>query len=122
MFIVEFPAEENYLEAARGFIGELENYKRSDEYYVGKPAYFGDFQDKYYKGYEACRYNVNDCGDIYFIHCSSINDAMKEIKKYWREERSESQGYKRKDLTQSISDHHDFYFVEDFVEKYFTLI
>ena len=78
MKIVERP--ENFVEVARSFVKELEEYKRGEDYYTSIIRY-GDLGEEYYKE-TSTRQNINDSGDIYFIHSNDIEQLHNEWNYY----------------------------------------
>lgn len=107
MFIVKFD-EDKYYNQMREFTKELCKYKRgNDEWYKDKNLEVGDCF--YYEEQEEprFRYNVNDCGDIYFLNFRNISSALYDMKKYFEEEKKASQGYKRKVVLEEIFKYHN---------------
>lgn len=71
--------EENYREKALSLIEKLEDYKRDAEdkrsYHYGRDHDIA-YTDIHY------RWNVNDDGDIYFLPCGSMTEALRRAEEY----------------------------------------
>ena len=115
--VVHRPIE--FRKVALNFIEELQNYKRSEE----RPIHFGDLHEDYYR--EDCRrQNINDSGDIYFVHSDNL-EALASVEK---RSRSECGFYKDnfdkrtkayKNALSDVSTHHDKSVFEKLVSKHF---
>ncbi len=71
--------EENYREKALSLIERLEDYKRDTE---DKRSYhYGEDRDIAYTNIHY-RWNVNDDGDIYFLPCGSMTEALHRAEEY----------------------------------------
>lgn len=116
-FLVKFDAA-TFKEKAKDFIAELEQYKRPAGY--GRDIQFGDITYRDTPEIYS-RYNVNDCGDIYFINSPYANYCMKEAARYNEESLRASRGYKRNVITEQIYEHHSYEVVKKIVEKYFEI-
>ena len=119
LFLVEY-VEETFRDSAMGFIKELEEYKRPEEWAM-KEIYYGDLCDKYFSPNNS-RYNVNDAGDIYFLIKEKGNSLMREIQRYHETSFQEQKGYKSKFEKESLKNHHDFSRVEQIVANHFKII
>ena len=122
LFLVEY-VEETFRDSARGFIKELEEYKRPEEWAM-KEIHYGDLIGKHFSP-DKSRYNVNDAGDIYFLIKEKVSSHMREIEGYIETSIRESVGYKSKIAKmarESIETHHDYGRVREIVEKYFKTI
>lgn len=116
-FIVQH--EPDFIEKARTFAAELMDYKRDEGCKRGK--YLGDLDPEYVGDGSRRRYNINDTGDIYFLQSDSITHLHNELKGYEADSRRERRGFKRKEVTVSIDQHHDFDRVDEIVRKYFEV-
>jgi hypothetical protein len=118
MFIVNIT--DNFIEKARAFAIELMSYKRGEEA-QGRKNYLGDLDPDYCKEELRSRYNINDSGDIYFINSLYANRCMLEAFNYKEDSRRETVGFKRKDVLESISKHHNYDRVCEIVKKHFEI-
>jgi len=117
-FVVEHN-EDTFQQQAIECIKELEKYKRQSD--DTREFHLGDLDDKWFHK-DRRRNNVNDAGDIYFDVCSSINNALHEIKQYEEQSRIGGRGYQAKKVTTAISEHHNYSTIKGIVTKYFKLI
>ena len=116
MFIVAI--NDDFIDKARKCADELMRYKRNQA--IGL-IYLGDLDEKYCGEELRCRYNINDEGDIYFINAGYASRLMRESWEYKEDSRRESAGFKKKEVTQAISEHHDYRKIYEIVEKHFTI-
>ena len=70
--------EENFREKALTLIEKLEDYKRDKK---DRPYHYGISRDEAYTNI-SYRWNVNDEGDIYFIPCNTITQALRIAEEY----------------------------------------
>ncbi len=102
--------EENYREKALSLIEKLEDYKRNDD--DERPYHYGSFRDRAYIEISG-RWNVNDAGDIYFIPCGSVTEALQRAEEF-NSELNKTQWLKgrglkaaqRKVIEKNIDEHH----------------
>ena len=114
------PADENtYRDNAKALITDLEKYKRRSD--NDSPVHLGDKEELFYPNI-SWRWNVNDSGDIYFIPCYSIAGAIHRCKEYWEHSYRDSRGFKRKDILENISNHHNYDNVREIVNRYFVVL
>lgn len=119
--------EENFIENTKGFIEEIELYKRDAE--NTKPIYYGDFNDKYEKRInrilnDGGRFNLNDSGDLYFELSNSIMHLHNEINEHDEHgERSKKyfKGKEKKEIEKKIAERHDNEVIKSLIEKYFKV-
>ncbi|MGF7046346.1 hypothetical protein J2T13_000822 [Paenibacillus sp. DS2015] len=116
-FIVKH--DENFIEKARAFAEELMNYKRDAN--NEKELYLGDLDPRYVGNEIRPRYNINDCGDIYFLQANYANKLMGESWQYKNDSRRERQGFQKKAVTESIDKHHCENKVFEIVKKHFEI-
>ncbi|MGN1417432.1 MAG: hypothetical protein ACI4XF_11335 [Oscillospiraceae bacterium] len=117
-------AEDNFREKALLLIEKLEDYKRDE----------GDEREYHYgcersDAYRNIRYrwNVNDSGDIYFIPCYSILDAMKKSEEYNSElhrltKLKGAKAAEKKAIDKRVSEHHSFSRIEKIVRSVFEVL
>ena len=117
-FIVKHDSK-TFLKKAKGFVAELEEYKRPDD--LGREASFGDLTSRN-DDVMRSRYNVNDYGDIYFLNSMYANHLMEEAIKYHEQSMRESKGYQKKAVLEHISNHHNQWRVKEILEKYFEIV
>lgn len=101
-------------------VEELEKYKRNfddtREIHFGDLEYFLDSNKEIYY-----RYNVNDDGDIYIIHHSSINRLKEEATHYELESYKDSRRYISKKVIEDVSHHHYYETIRKIIEKHFEI-
>lgn len=117
MFIVEH--DENFLEKAKAFAAELIAYKRDED--CGREIYLGDLDYHSENKEIRARYNINDCGDIYFIQGNYVNRLSHEMISYHKDTVRESRGFQSKKVTNGIEQHHNYGKVSEIIQKYFNL-
>lgn len=115
--------EENFREKALTLIEKLEDYKRDQK---DRPYHYGRSRDEAYTNI-SYRWNVNDEGDIYFIPCGSLTDAMAVAEKYNTElnKLKMCKGVKaarRKEIEKKIDDHHLYSRIRDIVYSVFKVL
>ena len=71
--------EESYREKALTLIEKLEDYKRNDD--DERPYHYGSPRENAYMEISG-RWNVNDAGDIYFIPCGSVTEALQKSEEF----------------------------------------
>lgn len=117
-------SEDNYREKALTLIEKLEDYKRigsnQSDYEYGYP------RDEAYTDISV-RWNVNDQGNIYFIPCSSILDAMNQAAEYHSTVKFDHnfKGIRKKQLEileAVIFQHHRFNNIKDIVGSVFNIL
>ena len=116
MFIVKY--NERFLEKAKDFAKELITYKRDRD--CTRELCLGDL-DYGDPNVVRPRYNINDSGDIYFIHAKYANYCKDVSIEYREDSIRESRGYQSKKITNSICDHHDYHRVKEIVERHFEI-
>lgn len=103
--------EESYREKALTLIEKLEDYKRNDD--DERPYHYGTlFRENAYTKISG-RWNVNDAGDIYFIPCGSVTEALQRAEEF-NTELNKVQWFKgrglkaaqRKVIENNIDEHH----------------
>ncbi len=103
--------EGNYREKALTLIEKLEDYKRDDD--NERPYHYGTlFRENAYMEISG-RWNVNDVGDIYFIPCKSVTEALQKAeefnselnRKQWLNGRGLTAA-QRKVIEKNINEHH----------------
>lgn len=104
-------SEDGYREKALSLIEKLENYKRDDD--NERPYHYGTlFRENAYTEISG-RWNVNDAGDIYFIPCGSVTEALQRAEEF-NTELNKAQWLKgsglkaaqRKVIEKNIDEHH----------------
>lgn len=100
--------EANFREKARTLVEKLEDVKRDNE----RPYYYGCSESDSFYPYVTARWNVNDVGDIYFIPCESVSEALYEAAEY-------SSYYKKEQVYNTCSKKQREY-VENQVLQYHT--
>lgn len=110
---------EDFIEKAREFAKELMAYKRDAD--NERVISLGDLGLRYVGNDIRQRYNINDSGDIYFLQSDYANRLAAETWSYKEDTRRESRGFQKKEVTRSISEHHDYKKVAAIVEKYFVI-
>ena len=102
--------EESYREKALTLIEKLEDYKRDDD--DERPYHYGSSCEKAYTEISE-RWNVNDAGDIYFIPCKSVTEALQRAEEFnselnkmqWLKGRG-LKAAQRKVIEKNIDEHH----------------
>ena len=125
-FIVEH--EERFVEQAKAFLDELEPYKRADDF--KGPIHYGDLKNPWTSEKTMKRrYNVNDYGDVYFIHAESLSPLITEACQYSVESERERILYLNDDFDDSreirsniVHIRHDKQVVKELVERHFHLL
>jgi len=116
--------EESFREKALTLIEKLEGYKREDR--DKYPYRYGTIRDNAYTDIRY-RWNVNDAGDIYFIPCESVTEALRESEEY-NSELNKIQWCKgvkanrRKEVVNSINKHHLYSCISKLVSECFNVI
>lgn len=102
--------EESYREKALTLIEKLEDYKRDND--DERPYHYGSFRERAYTEISG-RWNVNDAGDIYFIPCDSVTEALQRAEEFntelYKTEWLKGRGLKaaqRKVIEKNIDEHH----------------
>ena len=117
--------EENYREKALSIIEKLEDYKRNDE----RPYHYGTlFRENAYTEISG-RWNVNDAGDIYFIPCKSVAEALQKAEEF-NSELNKTQWLKgrglkaaqRKIIEKNIDEHHLYSRISKIIGECFTVL
>lgn len=117
--------EENYREKALSLIEKLEDYKRNDE----RPYHYGTlFRENAYTEISG-RWNVNDAGDIYFIPCGSVTEALQKSEEF-NSELNKTQWLKgrglkaaqRKIIEKNIDEHHLYSRISKIIGECFTVL
>lgn len=110
----------DYKYALMRLVEELEKYKRDSE--DTREIHFGDLEYLLDSNKELnYSYNINDTGDIYIRHHSSINRLKEEVLKYELEGYKHSRGYISNKVIEDISHHHYYETIKRIVEKYFEI-
>lgn len=125
-FIVEH--EERFVEQAKAFVIDLQTYKREKDY--DAPPRYGDLVTPYQANGELyTRQNVNDDGDIYFIHSSELDTLVREIGEYKRQEETERILYadsaydeSRAERIEIVFKRHDEEIVRELVNRHFHIL
>ena len=125
-FLVEH--EERFVEQAKAFLDELEPYKRGDDY-KGATNY-GDLKSPWTSEQTLkYRHNINDYGDVYFIHAEYLSPLITEACHYSIESERERILYLGDDFDDSreirnniVHRRHDKQFVEMLVDRHFHQI
>lgn len=116
--------EENFREKALLLIEKLEDYKRENN--KGLPYHYGRGRSEAYTNI-SYRWNVNDEGDIYFIPCGSLTDAMIVAEEYSTElnKLKMCKGVKaarRREIEKAIDNHHLYSRIRDIVYSIFKVL
>lgn len=120
-FFVKVPTDiATFKSCLLGVVEELEKYKRDEtdtrEINYGDLMYLlDDSKEIFY------RYNINDSGDIYIINNAFINNLKDDASYYKLEQYKASRGYKRKDVIEDISKHHNYDKIYTIIKKYFEI-
>ena len=118
-------AEDGYREKALSLIEKLEDYKRNDE----RPYHYGTlFRENAYTEISG-RWNVNDAGDIYFIPCKSVAEALQKAGEF-NSELNKTQWLKgrglkaaqRKIIEKNIDEHHLYSRISKIIGECFTFL
>lgn len=116
--------EENYREKALSLIEKLEDYKRNDD--DERPYHYGATRENAYTEISG-RWNVNDAGDIYFIPCKSVTEALQKSdnselnKTQWLKGR-ELKAAQRKIIEKNIDKHHLYSRISKIIGECFTVL
>lgn len=118
--------EESYREKALLLIEKLEDYKRDDD--NERPYHYGSPRENAYTEISG-RWNVNDAGDIYFIPCKSVTEALQKSeefnlelnRKQWLKGRSLTAA-QRKVIEKNIGEHHLYSRTAKIVGECFTVL
>ena len=120
MRIVERP--ENFQEVAKQFIDEIQPYKRGEGYYTDYIRY-GDLADDYYRE-TSRRHNINDSGDVYFLHSNDLEELKSDWNDYKNDtiddllsENKRSKEFKK--IRREVEKRHDEHKVYEMIDKYF---
>ncbi len=110
----------NHKHSLLALVAELEKYKRDSddtrEIHYGDLEYLlDDSKEIFY------RYNVNDFGDIYIIHHSSINRLKEEAEMYAAKGYKESRRYISQKIIEDVAKHHYYEIIRQIVMKYFEI-
>lgn len=118
--------EEGYREKALSLIEKLEDYKRDDD--DERPYHYGSFREMAYTEISG-RWNVNDAGDIYFIPCKSVTEALQKSeefnlelnRKQWLKGGSLTAA-QRKVIEKNIDEHHLYSRISKIVGECFAVL
>lgn len=118
--------EENYREKALTLIEKLEDYKRDDD--DERPYHYGSSCENAYMEISG-RWNVNDAGDIYFIPCKSVTEALQKSeefnlelnRKQWLKGGSLTAA-QRKVIEKNIDEHHLYSRISKIVGECFAVL
>lgn len=116
-FVVKF--ETDFIEKARLFTEELEEYKRS-EHEQKRDFNYGDLDPRWAR-LDKPRHNVNDAGDIYFLSKETVSGCVREVAYYNAQAAEFGKGRKKNAVLEDISKHHDYGTILKLVKLYFTL-
>ena len=119
-------AEDGYREKALPLIEKLEDYKRNDD--DERPYHYGATRENAYTEISG-RWNVNDAGDIYFIPCNSVTEALQKAEEF-NSELNKTQWLKgrglkaaqRKVIEKNIDEHHLYSRISKIVGECFTVL
>ncbi len=116
--------EENFREKALTLIEKLEDYKRDAD--ISREYCYGYDRSRAYTDIR-CRWNVNDAGDIYFLPCSSIFEAMSIAEEYNSELQrlTKFKGAKaaqKKAWAELIGKHHSYVRIGEIVRSIFEVL
>lgn len=119
-------AEDDYREKALSLIEKLEDYKRDDD--DERPYHYGSSRENAYTEISG-RWNVNDAGDIYFIPCKSVTEALQKSeefnlelnRKQWLKGRSLTAA-QRKAIEKNINEHHLYSRISKIVGECFAVL
>lgn len=118
--------EERYREKALTLIEKLEDYKRNDG---DKRLYhYGATRENAYTEISG-RWNVNDAGDIYFIPCKSVTEALQKSEEF-NTELNKTQWLKgrglkaaqRRIIENNIDEHHLYSRISKIVGECFAVL
>lgn len=113
---------EKFRDTALNFVEDLQNFKRSEEE-KQRPIRLGDLGQNYFRENDR-RQNINDSGDIYFIHSDNL-DALSSMEKRVREEctftkdRFDKRTNAYKKAIIDIEKHHDKNEFEKLINEHF---
>ena len=118
--------EENYREKALSLIEKLEDYKRNDD--DERPYHYGATRENAYTEISG-RWNVNDAGDIYFIPCVSVTEALQRAEEFntelnkmqWLKGRG-LKAAQRRIIENNIDEHHLYSRISKIVGEYFAVL
>ena len=118
--------EESYREKALTLIEKLEDYKRNDD--DKRPYHYGSPREKAYTEISG-RWNVNDAGDIYFIPCKSVAEALRRAEEFdselnktqWLKGRG-LKAAQRKVIENNIDEHHLYSRTAKIVSECFAVL
>lgn len=118
--------EESYREKALTLIEKLEDYKRNDD--DKRPYHYGSPREKAYTEISG-RWNVNDAGDIYFIPCKSVAEALRRAEEFdselnktqWLKGRG-LKAAQHKIIEQNIDEHHLYSRTAKIVSECFAVL
>lgn len=118
--------EKNYREKALTLIEKLEDYKRDDD--DERPYHYGSFREMAYTEISG-RWNVNDAGDIYFIPCKSVAEALRRAEEFdselnktqWLKGRG-LKAAQRKVIENNIDEHHLYSRTAKIVSECFAVL
>ena len=118
-FIVKY--DDNFMEKAKSTARELIKYKRDED--CKKEEYLGDLAFPFSSDRIRARYNINDiCGDIYFINCETVEEALRSYSHYIKKSMMTSKGYKKKSVLEAIDVHHQVKFVKAIIKRHFEIV
>ena len=118
--------EENYREKALTLIEKLEDYKRNDD--DERPYHYGWSRGNAYTEISG-RWNINDAGDIYFVPCGSVTEALQRAEEF-NTELNKTQWLKgrglkaaqRKVIEKNIDEHHLYSHISKIVGECFAIL
>ena len=115
-FIVKITSD--FVEKARKMVADLKEYKGAKN-----TTHLGDL-DCYPVDKLKRRYNYNGFeGDIFIINSDSIQDLLKEIKKYHEYELSRYKELgRKKTVIKHLDEFHDEIRVKEIIKKYFEIL
>lgn len=119
-------AEDGYREKALSLIEKLDDYKRNDD--DERPYHYGSSRENAYIKIDG-RWNVNDAGDIYFIPCKSVAEALQKAEEF-NSELNKTQWLKgrglkaaqRKIIEKNIDEHHLYSRISKIIGECFTVL
>lgn len=111
----------NHKHTLMRLVKELEQYKRESE--DTREIHYGDLEYFLLDSNKelAYSYNINDTGDIYIRHHSSIDRLKDDAHHYMLEGYKHSRGYISNKVIEDISHHHYYETIKRIVEKYFEI-
>lgn len=124
LFVVRYDSK-TFKDTAKAFALELMEYKRGGEERQREHV-LGDLEDKHYRK-ESRRHNINDAGDIYFIHGETINCLEEDANKYEKEYINDLDFYDKrsksyKKVCNDISKNHRHFTVRGIVANHFEIV